>query len=255
MVSSGKFYFFVCFILFFSQKGLAIGSQGASSGGCEGKWFFGNTGIDLIREVSDVENIDELSPEARIHLILPIERLNLKHSTERIAGEKAKHIGGLTEMTKEEAGEAFGSLEAVEIRDALLSKGLDFGMPFKWPFSPGKIREIQLEAREVALAKLRPDQRVNLFRYLAELNLSESSRNILRSSGMYHIGKLVAQTEKDILRMSNDRDFLKEIKDALSEWDLTLGKIYDWPNRPDQVQRLKERFKVSLNSSDIVLLQ
>lgn len=214
-----------------------------------------NTGIDLNREFSDQRAVDDLPPESRIYLILPIEKLNLKHSTVRAIKEKVNHIGGLVEMTKQEAEEAFGSAKTVEARDALLSKGLDFGMPIKWPLHPNKIREIQLEAREVVLARLRPDQRANLFRSLTELNLSEAHKNTLRSSGMRYVGRLVTKTEMDVLsRISNDRGFLNEIKTALSEVDLVLGMPFDWPNRPDQIQRLKNRFVV-LSHHNSSLLQ
>lgn len=259
MVSLGKFYFFVGLIffsqLFFSQKSLSAELRNAFKGECEGEWFFRKRETGFVSGVSDAGSIDELSSEARIHLILPIERLGLRRSAERAVEEAVNYIGGLTEMTEKEARDTFGSLEAVEIKIALLSKGLNFGMSFKWPLDPDKIRKIQLEAREVAIAKLRPDQKVNLFRHLAELNLRAESEDILRSSGMYYVGTLAANTEKAILRISNDRYFLQEIKDALSKLDLALGKIYDWPNRPDQVERLKERFEVSLNSPDVFVLQ
>lgn len=239
MILSGKFYFFILF-LFFSQKGFSIDmeSQTGINSFCRVQFMQEELGTDL----AEVTVIDDLSPESRIHLILPIERLNLTHSVEVAVKERVNQIGGLTAMTKEEAQTVFGYNETVEINDALLSEGLSFGMLSAWPLHPDQVRKIQLEARELVIGRLSSDQRANLFHLIMELNLSEANKNILRASGMRYVGRLVTKTERDILRISNDRSFLNEVNTALSELYLTLDMKFDWPNRPGQVQKLKDRF-------------
>ena len=71
----------------------------------------------------------------------------------------------------------------------------------------------------------------NLLRSVDELDLSVRSANCLQNSSIRYIGDLVLKTEAEMLKTKNfGRKSLKEIKELLSEMDLSLGmKLDNWP--------------------------
>jgi len=68
----------------------------------------------------------------------------------------------------------------------------------------------------------------NLFRSVEDLELSVRSANCLRNANIRHIGELVQKTEAEMLKTKNfGRKSLNEIKQLLSEMDLSLGMQLD----------------------------
>lgn len=64
----------------------------------------------------------------------------------------------------------------------------------------------------------------NLFRSVEDLELSVRSANCLRNADIRYIGELVQRTEAEMLKTKNfGRKSLNEIKQLLSEMDLSLG--------------------------------
>ncbi len=73
----------------------------------------------------------------------------------------------------------------------------------------------------------------NLFKSVDELELSVRSANCLKNAGIRHIGELVQRTEAEMLKTKNfGRKSLNEIKEILSEMDLSLGLKIDFPISP-----------------------
>jgi len=70
----------------------------------------------------------------------------------------------------------------------------------------------------------------NLYRSVEDLELSVRSANCLRNADICHIGELVQKTEAEMLKTKNfGRKSLNEIKQLLSEMDLSLGmKLDGW---------------------------
>ncbi len=70
----------------------------------------------------------------------------------------------------------------------------------------------------------------NLYRSVEDLELSVRSANCLRNANIRYIGELVQKTEAEMLKTKNfGRKSLNEIKQLLSEMDLSLGiKIEGW---------------------------
>ena len=70
----------------------------------------------------------------------------------------------------------------------------------------------------------------NLYRSVEDLELSVRSANCLRNAEIRHIGELVQKTEAEMLKTKNfGRKSLNEIKQLLSEMDLSLGmKLEGW---------------------------
>jgi len=70
----------------------------------------------------------------------------------------------------------------------------------------------------------------NLFKSVDELELSVRSANCLKNAGIRYIGELVQKTEAEMLKTKNfGRKSLNEIKEMLTEMDLTLGMKIDFP--------------------------
>ena len=71
----------------------------------------------------------------------------------------------------------------------------------------------------------------NLWRTVDELELSVRSANCLQNANIKYIGELVQKTESEMLKTKNfGRKSLKEIKEILSEMNLSLGmKLDNWP--------------------------
>ena len=90
------------------------------------------------------------------------------------------------------------------------------------------------ESVEPAVDDARVDQRSpvneNLYRSVEDLELSVRSANCLRNADICHIGELVQKSEAEMLKTKNfGRKSLNEIKQLLSEMDLSLGmKLEGW---------------------------
>jgi DNA-directed RNA polymerase subunit alpha len=71
----------------------------------------------------------------------------------------------------------------------------------------------------------------NLLRSVDELELSVRSANCLANANIKYIGDLVQKTESEMLKTKNfGRKSLKEIKEILTEMNLSLGmKLDNWP--------------------------
>lgn len=81
----------------------------------------------------------------------------------------------------------------------------------------------------------RPRLNENLFRRIDELELSVRSSNCLENADIKYIGELVSRSEAEMLRTKNfGRKSLNEIKEILTEMNLTLGmKIDNFPSRAE----------------------
>ncbi len=86
------------------------------------------------------------------------------------------------------------------------------------------------EMAEAAEERL-PTLNENLFRSVAELELSVRAANCLQNANITLIGELVQKTEAEMLKTKNfGRKSLKEIKELLAEMGLQLGmKLDNWP--------------------------
>ncbi len=90
------------------------------------------------------------------------------------------------------------------------------------------------ESVEPAIDNAREDNRSpvneNLYRSVEDLELSVRSANCLRNADIRHIGELVQKSEAEMLKTKNfGRKSLNEIKQLLSEMDLSLGmKLEGW---------------------------
>jgi DNA-directed RNA polymerase subunit alpha len=80
-----------------------------------------------------------------------------------------------------------------------------------------------------------PSLNENLFRSVAELELSVRSANCLQNAGIKYIGELVQKTEPEMLKTKNfGRKSLNEIKEILREMGLDFGmQIQNFPPRSE----------------------
>jgi DNA-directed RNA polymerase subunit alpha len=87
---------------------------------------------------------------------------------------------------------------------------------------------------------LEPSLNENLFRPVAELELSVRSANCLQNADIKFIGELVQRSEGEMLKTKNfGRKSLNEIKEILHEMDLDFGmQIENFPSRDELDQRL-----------------
>ncbi|GIW42888.1 MAG: DNA-directed RNA polymerase subunit alpha [Candidatus Binatia bacterium] len=88
------------------------------------------------------------------------------------------------------------------------------------------------EAKEAAK---QPQFNENLFRSVAELDLSVRAANCLQNAGIKYIGELVQKTEQEMLKTKNfGRKSLNEIKEILRQMGLELGmKLENFPSRAE----------------------
>jgi len=71
-----------------------------------------------------------------------------------------------------------------------------------------------------------------------ELDLSVRSQNCLNNTNIKFIGQLVQKTEHDMLKTKNfGRKSLKELKELLADWKLSLGMKLDNWQEPDLNQK------------------
>lgn len=81
----------------------------------------------------------------------------------------------------------------------------------------------------------------NLHRSVEDLELSVRSANCLRNADICYIGELVQRTEAEMLRTKNfGRKSLNEIKQLLSEMDLSLGMKLDGWEPPAECNKVPE---------------
>jgi len=81
----------------------------------------------------------------------------------------------------------------------------------------------------------------NLYRSVEDLELSVRSANCLRNADICYIGELVQKTEAEMLRTKNfGRKSLNEIKQLLSEMDLSLGMKLDGWEPPAPCEKVSE---------------
>ena len=95
--------------------------------------------------------------------------------------------------------------------------------------------EMQAEEEEAA-----PSLNENLFRPVAELELSVRSANCLQNADIKYIGELVQRSEAEMLKTKNfGRKSLNEIKEILREMGLDFGMhIENFPSREELDRRL-----------------
>ena len=98
--------------------------------------------------------------------------------------------------------------------------------------------EETVEAAET-VEERHPSLNENLFRSVAELELSVRSANCLQNAGIKYIGELVQKTEAEMLKTKNfGRKSLNEIKEILREMGLDFGmRIENFPSRAELDQR------------------
>ncbi|MBI2369919.1 MAG: DNA-directed RNA polymerase subunit alpha [Deltaproteobacteria bacterium] len=98
--------------------------------------------------------------------------------------------------------------------------------------------EVEEERAEIPLEQTEFNE--NLLKSVDELELSVRSANCLKNANIRYIGELVQRTEGEMLRTKNfGRKSLNEIKEILSEMDLSLGmKLENFPSR-EEVERLR----------------
>jgi DNA-directed RNA polymerase subunit alpha len=95
------------------------------------------------------------------------------------------------------------------------------------------------EAAEAA-EEGQPSLNENLFRSVAELELSVRSANCLQNAGIKYIGELVQKSEAEMLKTKNfGRKSLNEIKEILRDMGLDFGmRIENFPTRAELDRRM-----------------
>ena len=84
--------------------------------------------------------------------------------------------------------------------------------------------ELEPVLQEKSKDKTKPKFNENLYRSVEELELSVRSANCLKNADINQIWQLVSKTEGEMLKTKNfGRKSLNEIKEVLSEMDLSLG--------------------------------
>lgn len=88
-----------------------------------------------------------------------------------------------------------------------------------------------------------PEINENLYRSVAELELSVRSANCLKNADIRFIGELVQRSEAEMLKTKNfGRKSLNEIKEILADMDLHLGmSIPNFPSRDELDKMQQER--------------
>jgi DNA-directed RNA polymerase subunit alpha len=88
-----------------------------------------------------------------------------------------------------------------------------------------------------------PEINENLYRSVAELELSVRSANCLKNADIRFIGELVQRSEAEMLKTKNfGRKSLNEIKEILADMDLHLGMLIpNFPSREDLERMQQER--------------
>jgi len=86
-----------------------------------------------------------------------------------------------------------------------------------------------------------PEINENLYRSVAELELSVRSANCLKNADIRFIGELVQRSEAEMLKTKNfGRKSLNEIKEILADMDLHLGmSVPNFPSR-DELEKMQQ---------------
>ncbi|QDT00581.1 DNA-directed RNA polymerase subunit alpha C-terminal domain-containing protein [Adhaeretor mobilis] len=125
-------------------------------------------------------------------------------------------LGDLTETSEQDllSSKNFGETSLVEIREMLLSKGLELGQ-----FAATKWQEEPVYQNDA----LSDDERALLDRPIAELNLSVRARKCMVRLGLTTIGELVRRTGDDLLECKNfGVTSLNEVREKLTIANLKL---------------------------------
>jgi DNA-directed RNA polymerase subunit alpha len=125
-------------------------------------------------------------------------------------------LGDLTQTSEQEllASKNFGETSLVEIREMLVSKGLELGQ-----FAAERIEEEPQYDPE----SLSPNERAMLDRPIADLNLSVRARKCMVRLGISTIGELVRRTGDDLLECKNfGVTSLNEVREKLTIQNLKL---------------------------------
>ncbi len=125
-------------------------------------------------------------------------------------------LGDLTRTTEQEllASKNFGETSLVEIRDMLVTKGLELGQ---------FVDEQREEEPAFNPQVLSDDERARLDRPIADLNLSVRARKCMVRLGLTTIGDLVRRTGDDLLECKNfGVTSLNEVREKLTIQGLKL---------------------------------
>ncbi len=125
-------------------------------------------------------------------------------------------LGDLTRTTELEllASKNFGETSLVEIRDMLLSKGLDLGQFAHQRHEP----DVPID-----VSQLPPEGQAVLDRPISDLNLSVRARKCMVRLGMTTIGELIRKTGDDLLECKNfGVTSLNEVREKLTQLSLKL---------------------------------
>jgi len=125
-------------------------------------------------------------------------------------------LGDLTRTTEQEllASKNFGETSLVEIRDMLVSKGLELGQFSHERSEP----EPSFDTTDMS-----SDEQALLDRPISDLNLSVRARKCMVRLGMTTIGELARKTGDDLLECKNfGVTSLTEVREKLTEMSLKL---------------------------------
>ena len=125
-------------------------------------------------------------------------------------------LGDLTRITEQEllTSKNFGETSLVEIREMLVSKGLELGQ-----FS----HERSEPEPSYDKTDMSPDEQAVLDRPIADLNLSVRARKCMVRLGMTTIGELMRKTGDDLLESKNfGVTSLNEVREKLTQMSLKL---------------------------------
>ncbi len=124
--------------------------------------------------------------------------------------------------------------DAVAYAAKILKDQLDIFINFD-EYEEGMEEEVAADKEKVTLNE-------NLFKSVAELELSVRSANCLKNAEIQHIGELVQKTEPEMLKTRNfGRKSLNEIKEILKEMGLSLGmKLPDFQPPEEDFDEEKE---------------
>ena len=88
--------------------------------------------------------------------------------------------------------------------------------------------ELEPQPEKKKVDQEKPKFNENLYRSVEELELSVRSANCLKNADINQIWQLVSKTEAEMLKTKNfGRKSLNEIKEVLTEMDLSLGMKLD----------------------------
>ena len=125
-------------------------------------------------------------------------------------------LGDLTRTSEQEllASKNFGETSLMEIREMLVSKGLELGQFAHERSEPEPVYDT---------ASMSPDEQALLERPISDLNLSVRARKCMVRLGMTTLGELVRKTGDDLLECKNfGVTSLNEVRDKLQQIGLKL---------------------------------